>query len=106
MGVFPEIGDEKFIETALISVLPAKTIDSANGRALPVALALARRLGIDLASLKGSGRAGTITLDDVTAPFRCHDGAAHKEPGARNRRNSGAAARGAARNGAHDVVSA
>jgi 2-oxoisovalerate dehydrogenase E2 component (dihydrolipoyl transacylase) len=33
--------------------------------ALPIARARARRLGIDLASLKGSGREGSITLDDV-----------------------------------------
>ena len=34
-------------------------------RAVPAARALARSLGVDLESLRGSGRGGLITLDDV-----------------------------------------
>jgi pyruvate dehydrogenase E2 component (dihydrolipoamide acetyltransferase) len=38
-----------------------------RSRALPVARAAARRLGLDLDALNGSGRDGIITLDDVLA---------------------------------------
>jgi 2-oxoisovalerate dehydrogenase E2 component (dihydrolipoyl transacylase) len=65
VGVMPEATDEEFIETAIIGVTPAPADHSAGGRALPLARALARRLGIDLATLKGTGRDGLITLDDV-----------------------------------------
>jgi 2-oxoisovalerate dehydrogenase E2 component (dihydrolipoyl transacylase) len=65
VGTMPEISDEEFIETAVIGVAPAAPDDAGQGRALPVARALARRLGIDLAGLKGSGRDGIVTLDDV-----------------------------------------
>ncbi len=65
VGTMPEISDEEFIETAVIGVARAAPDDAGHGRALPVARALARRLGIDLASLAGSGRDGIITLDDV-----------------------------------------
>jgi pyruvate dehydrogenase E2 component (dihydrolipoamide acetyltransferase) len=40
---------------------------NANGRAVPAARALARRLNIDLKAIAGSGRGGLITLDDVLA---------------------------------------
>jgi pyruvate dehydrogenase E2 component (dihydrolipoamide acetyltransferase) len=65
VGTIPEIRDEQFIETAVMSVAPASADPSGHSRALPVARALARRLGIDLATLKGSGPGGVITLDDV-----------------------------------------
>ena len=65
VGTMPEISDEEFIETAVIGIEPASPDDAGNNRALPVARALARRLGIDLASVKGSGRDGIVTLDDV-----------------------------------------
>jgi 2-oxoisovalerate dehydrogenase E2 component (dihydrolipoyl transacylase) len=40
---------------------------NANGRAVPAARALAKRLNVDLKALEGSGRGGLITLDDVLA---------------------------------------
>jgi len=40
---------------------------NANGRAVPAARALARRLNVDLKAIAGSGRGGLITLDDVLA---------------------------------------
>ena len=40
---------------------------TARTRAVPAARDLARRLGVDLASLRGSGRAGLIGVDDVMA---------------------------------------
>jgi pyruvate dehydrogenase E2 component (dihydrolipoamide acetyltransferase) len=40
-------------------------------RAMPAARAAARRLGVDIAALAGSGRGGLVTLDDVLA----HQGA-------------------------------
>ena len=42
-----------------------RTKSAAARRAVPAARALAKRLGVDLAVVQGSGRAGLITLDDV-----------------------------------------
>jgi 2-oxoisovalerate dehydrogenase E2 component (dihydrolipoyl transacylase) len=36
-----------------------------RGRAVPAARALAKRLGVDLSGLRGTGRGGLITIDDV-----------------------------------------
>jgi pyruvate dehydrogenase E2 component (dihydrolipoamide acetyltransferase) len=55
-------------------------------RAVPAARALARSLGVDLASIKGSGRGGLITLDDVMAlglPGRHASSTLHPGPAAR-----------------------
>jgi len=46
---------------------PAAAVTAARIRAVPAARALARSLGVDLATLSGSGRGGLITLDDVVA---------------------------------------
>ena len=45
----------------------AAATSSRGARAVPAARDLARRLGIDLGSLRGSGRDGLITVDDVMA---------------------------------------
>ena len=53
---------------------------NANGRAVPAARALARRLNIDLKAIAGSGRGGLITLDDVLASV--NPASALRDPGA------------------------
>src|SRR5450631_3379169 len=67
VGRMPAISDEELIEAPGAGV--ARAIPSAAGdghaRALPIARALARRLGLDLATIKASGRDGLVTLDDV-----------------------------------------
>jgi len=63
VGSMPATSDQEFVETAP----SAATYDGAamRGRAVPVARALAKRLGVDLATVEGTGRGGLITLDDV-----------------------------------------
>jgi pyruvate dehydrogenase E2 component (dihydrolipoamide acetyltransferase) len=54
-----------------ISAAPQRSTAAAasarSTRAIPAARDLARRLGIDISSLRGSGRDGLITVDDVMA---------------------------------------
>jgi pyruvate dehydrogenase E2 component (dihydrolipoamide acetyltransferase) len=52
---------------------------------VPAARALAKRLGVDLAAVRGSGRAGLITLDDVlqNANVSISPGGAQPSPAAR-----------------------
>jgi 2-oxoisovalerate dehydrogenase E2 component (dihydrolipoyl transacylase) len=65
--------DAELIETAHAggnhNRLNGRSDTSGGGRlrAAPAARALAKRLGVDLASLKGSGRGGVIIVDDVLA---------------------------------------
>jgi 2-oxoisovalerate dehydrogenase E2 component (dihydrolipoyl transacylase) len=63
VGSMPQLSDEEFVEAATVGDAPAAA--DSRGRALPVARALAKRLGIDLDTVKGTGRGGLITLDDV-----------------------------------------
>ncbi len=65
--------DEELIETALAGSSAADQSNRSGGRlrAAPAARAVAKKLGIDLSRLQGSGRGGVITVDDVvsaTAP--------------------------------------
>jgi 2-oxoisovalerate dehydrogenase E2 component (dihydrolipoyl transacylase) len=55
--------DRELIETAVAG----NTIAASAGRvrAAPAVRAVAKRMGVDLTSIKGSGPAGSITLDDV-----------------------------------------
>jgi 2-oxoisovalerate dehydrogenase E2 component (dihydrolipoyl transacylase) len=75
--------DEELIETALAGRNDESTPDAMGGvreagsfresvRAAPAARALAKKLGVDLAGMRGSGRGGVITVDDVitAAPGR------------------------------------
>jgi pyruvate dehydrogenase E2 component (dihydrolipoamide acetyltransferase) len=57
--------DEELIETVSYSRPPAAA--ATRGRAVPVARALAKRLGVELGAVAGSGPGGLITLDDVLA---------------------------------------
>ncbi len=65
VGAMPSTSDEEFIEQAADGAAGAPAADVERSRALPVARALARRLSIDLATVRGTGRDGLITLDDV-----------------------------------------
>jgi len=60
--------EEELIETFSYSRPTAAA--PARGRALPVARALAKRLGLELNTVAGSGPDGLITLDDVLARTR------------------------------------
>jgi 2-oxoisovalerate dehydrogenase E2 component (dihydrolipoyl transacylase) len=64
VGSMPATSEEEFAELGLAggARIPG---DQARGRAVPAARALAKRLGLDLATVQGDGRAGLITLDDV-----------------------------------------
>src|SRR5258707_1469094 len=63
VGSMPATSEEEFVELGLVG--GAHGQDSQRARAVPVARALARSLGVDLATVQGGGRAGLITLDDV-----------------------------------------
>jgi 2-oxoisovalerate dehydrogenase E2 component (dihydrolipoyl transacylase) len=65
VGSMPATSEEEYQE--LGSAASRRTNGGATGgaRAVPAARVLAKRLGVDLASVQGSGRAGLITLDDV-----------------------------------------
>jgi len=63
VGSMPTTNEEEFIETAVAggnSGAPRERV-----RAAPAVRALAKRLGVDLARVAGSGRGGLITVDDV-----------------------------------------
>ena len=63
VGSMPAMSEEEFVEPVGPRAAPLR--DVGRARAMPAARVLARSLGIDLATLQGSGRAGLITLDDV-----------------------------------------
>jgi len=57
--------DEELVEPVSYSTESRSPAATPRGRALPVARAAARRLGIDLAAIAGSGPDGVVTLEDV-----------------------------------------
>jgi pyruvate dehydrogenase E2 component (dihydrolipoamide acetyltransferase) len=59
VGSMPATSDVEFVEAA------PRNGAAVRGRAVPVARALAKRLGVDLATVEGTGHGGLITLDDV-----------------------------------------
>jgi 2-oxoisovalerate dehydrogenase E2 component (dihydrolipoyl transacylase) len=63
VGTMPGASEEALLETAT----PARPGDGRGSRtrAVPVARALAKRLGVDLHGIAGSGTDGLVTLDDV-----------------------------------------
>lgn len=65
VGTIPGASSEAYVEAAAggIALAPGATV--LRNRALPIARALANRLGLDLAEIRGSGQDGLITLDDV-----------------------------------------
>jgi 2-oxoisovalerate dehydrogenase E2 component (dihydrolipoyl transacylase) len=75
--------DDELVETAVAG----SDIDAPRERvrAAPAVRALAKRLGVDLASIRGSGRGGLITVDDVmgkSSPTSTSNVTAFKTPGA------------------------
>jgi pyruvate dehydrogenase E2 component (dihydrolipoamide acetyltransferase) len=65
VGSMPKTSDEEFVDLSLVTGPPAR--DDPRFRAVPVARAVAKRLGLDLAAIEGSGSDGLIRLDDVLA---------------------------------------
>ncbi len=73
VGSMPATSEEEFVESATVSRTRGNGAGNGNGsgsgeergRAVPMARALARRFGIDLKSIAGSGPKGLIKLDDV-----------------------------------------
>ena len=63
VGTMPVTSEEEYFEAPPGN--GERGVPAARGRAVPVARALAKRLGLDLSGLDGSGRGGLITLDDV-----------------------------------------
>jgi pyruvate dehydrogenase E2 component (dihydrolipoamide acetyltransferase) len=64
VGSMPATSEEEFVEAAVVGGA-RRDAGGARGRAVPAARALARRFGVDLTQISGTGRAGLITLDDV-----------------------------------------
>jgi 2-oxoisovalerate dehydrogenase E2 component (dihydrolipoyl transacylase) len=65
VGRMPPTSEEEFVESAIIG-RPRRGGDQRT-RAVPLARTLARRMGLDIASVEGSGTDGLIRLDDVLA---------------------------------------
>jgi 2-oxoisovalerate dehydrogenase E2 component (dihydrolipoyl transacylase) len=63
VGSMPATSQEEFVELGLAG--GAHRQKSQRALAVPAARALAKSLGVDLATVQGGGRAGLITLDDV-----------------------------------------
>jgi 2-oxoisovalerate dehydrogenase E2 component (dihydrolipoyl transacylase) len=70
VGTMPT-SDEELVEPPLAAAqATAHVADSRSGgqvRAAPAARAVAKRLGVDLGRVKGTGRGGLISVDDVVA---------------------------------------
>jgi pyruvate dehydrogenase E2 component (dihydrolipoamide acetyltransferase) len=83
VGSMPGKSEEEYEELSLAG--GAHRQKSQRAVAVPAARALAKRLGVDLAAVQGSGRAGLITLDDVlqNANMSIASGGAPASPAAR-----------------------
>lgn len=64
VGSMPATSEEEFVESVTVGGTRSHG-NNGRGRAVPAARALAKSLGVDLATVQGGGRAGLITLDDV-----------------------------------------
>ncbi len=81
VGHMPGLTDD-----ASAALEAANAVTGPRVRAVPAARALARSLGVELATLSGTGRGGLITLDDVMAagiPARDAGSKMHPAPSAR-----------------------
>jgi pyruvate dehydrogenase E2 component (dihydrolipoamide acetyltransferase) len=63
VGRMPATSEEEFVEPGFAG--GGRGGGAQRARAVPAARALAKSLGVDLAAVRGGGRAGLITLDDV-----------------------------------------
>ncbi len=64
VGSMPGAEEQEFVESFTAGGASGHRTN-ARGRAVPAARALAKKLGVDLATVRGGGRGGLITLDDV-----------------------------------------
>ncbi len=93
VGHMPAAGDHSEAGAALLA---AGAVVTPRVRAVPAARALARSLGVDIASVNGTGRDGLVTLDDVMAvglPARAAASTMHPHAPAANTVPAAAAAR-------------
>jgi pyruvate dehydrogenase E2 component (dihydrolipoamide acetyltransferase) len=72
--------EEELVDTVVSR--PRGSGDAARVRAVPVARALARRLGLDLTEVEGTGPDGLVRLDDVILRSAGSAGRPRKTPGA------------------------
>src|SRR5277367_670786 len=76
VGSMPATAAEELVETITVGGAH-RHINHGGSRAVPAARALAKSLDVDLAAVKGGGRAGLITLEDVLRhaklPAAAHD---------------------------------
>ncbi|MGH8230817.1 MAG: 2-oxo acid dehydrogenase subunit E2, partial [Steroidobacteraceae bacterium] len=80
VGHIVSAGDD---DAAAAALEAANAVTGPRVRAVPAARALARSLGVDLGGLKGSGRGGLVTLDDVMSaglPARAAGSKMHPAP--------------------------
>ncbi len=64
VGSMPTTATEEFVESVTVGGAQRQG-NNGRGHAVPAARALAKSLGVDLATIQGGGRAGLIRLDDV-----------------------------------------
>src|SRR5258705_5999424 len=98
VGSMPAASEEEFVEWGLVG--GAYRQKSQRTLAVPAARALAKSLGVDLATVQGGGRAGLITLDDVLQ--RANISAGTNGASAANGTSASAAARAIAAAGPAD----
>ena len=92
VGSMPPTALEEFVESPTVG--RAAAADSSRKRAVPVARALAKRLGLDLGAIGGSGPKGLVRLDDVLAHAPVGAPRSSSNGDARPPAGSAAAARG------------
>lgn len=63
VGNMPATSEEEYVETAIAG--GSRAVNRDRVRAAPAVRALAKRLGVDLAVVPGTGKGGLITVDDV-----------------------------------------
>jgi len=102
VGSMPETAAEEFVEQVFAAPRGARGNGNSNGRAVPAARALAKRLNVDITALAGSGRGGLITLDDVLAGV--NPAAPRRDPGAGHPGAGEAAGEPEAANGASEPL--
>ncbi len=78
VGSMPATSEEEYVDSAKIG--RARGGIAARNRAVPMARALARRFGLDLADIAGSGPGGLIKLDDVLAHAQMDAAPAQSRP--------------------------
>jgi 2-oxoisovalerate dehydrogenase E2 component (dihydrolipoyl transacylase) len=106
VGSMPATSEEEYVEAAAAGVAARPAENGARNRALPVARALAARLGINLTDILGSGTDGVVTLDDVLKRAQVPAAAANSERPAAHAGEESAPLRGARRAMAHTMSSA